>query len=48
MHNLLNPCSLTTVGYQKSLTSQFFPDLDWQLLAEYILPQQQPRQLKSF
>ena len=46
--NQLTLYQLTTVGYQKSLTSQFFPDLDWQLLAEYILPQQQPQAIKKF
>jgi Uma2 family endonuclease len=28
--------------------SQFFPDLDWQLFAQYIRPQEQPQAIKQF
>lgn len=34
---------LRETGYQKSSRSQFFPDLDWQLLAKYMIPQEQPQ-----
>jgi len=34
--------------YQQVDRSQFFPDLDWQLLAEYIRPQEQPQAVKAF
>jgi Uma2 family endonuclease len=39
---------LRETGYQKSSRSQFFPDLDWQLLAKYIIPQEQPQAIKAF
>ena len=39
---------LRETGYQKSSRSQFFPDLDWQLLAKYIIPQEQPQAIKDF
>lgn len=39
---------LRETGYQKSSRSQFFPDLDWQLLAKYMIPQEQPQAIKDF
>jgi len=46
--NQLNLYQLAKTGYQQTHKSQFFPDLDWQLLAEYVLPQQQPQAIKAF
>ena len=34
--------------YRESLTSQFFPDLDWQFFAGYIRPQEQPQAIREF
>lgn len=28
--------------------SQFFPELDWQFLGQYIFPQDQPQAVKAF
>ncbi|MEA5467824.1 Uma2 family endonuclease [Spirulina sp. 06S082] len=35
-------------AYGESLKSQFFPDLDWQLFAEYIRPRSQPQAIQEF
>jgi hypothetical protein len=34
--------------YQKSSRSQFFHDLYWQILAKYLIPQEQPQAIKDF
>ncbi|MBP0019561.1 MAG: Uma2 family endonuclease [Cyanobacteria bacterium SBLK] len=34
--------------YRESTNSQFFPDLDWQLFAQYIRPQAQPQAIQEF
>ncbi|MBE9042309.1 Uma2 family endonuclease [Oscillatoriales cyanobacterium LEGE 11467] len=39
---------LRETEYRESATSQFFPDLDWNLLAQYIRPQEQPQAIKDF
>lgn len=33
---------------RESTTSQFFPNLDWNMLAQYIRPQEQPQAIKDF
>ena len=39
---------LRETEYRESATSQFFPELDWNLLAQYIRPQEQPQAIKDF
>ncbi|MCG8363375.1 MAG: Uma2 family endonuclease [Pseudanabaenales cyanobacterium] len=39
---------LRGITYRESVDSQFFPDLDWTLLAQYIRPQEQPQAIKEF
>ncbi|MCG8363657.1 MAG: Uma2 family endonuclease [Pseudanabaenales cyanobacterium] len=36
------------ITYRESVDSQFFPDLDWTFLAQYIRPQEQPQAIKEF
>lgn len=40
--------SLHESGYQNSIRSQFFPDLDLRLLAQHVRPQDQPQAVKEF
>jgi hypothetical protein len=40
--------SLRQDSYPAVNQSQFFPDLDLPLLAQYILPQEQPQAVKEF
>jgi Uma2 family endonuclease len=35
-------------SYTQIQQSQFFPELDWQLLAKYISPEEQPQAVKAF
>lgn len=39
---------LRGANYQETNESQFFPNLDWQLLAQHIRPQDQPQAIKDF
>ena len=39
---------LRGTSYRESVDSQFFPELDWKLLAQYIRPQAQPQAIKEF
>ena len=39
---------LREIEYRESTTSQFFPELDWDVLAQYIRPQEQPQAIKDF
>lgn len=39
---------LRDASYQETVKSKFFPDLDWQLLAQHIRPQDQPQAVKEF
>jgi Uma2 family endonuclease len=39
---------LGEAGYQAADRSQFFPNLDWQLLGQYVRPQDQPQAIKEF
>lgn len=47
-NNQLTLYNLREASYQASAHSQFFPDLDLQLLARYIRPQEQPQAVKEF
>lgn len=40
--------NLRDTNYQESSSSQFFPDLDFQQLAQFIRPQDQPQAIKDF
>ena len=40
--------NLREANYQETAHSQFFPDLDLELLARYILPQEQPQAVREF
>lgn len=46
--NQLKLYDLREAVYQEISRSQFFPDLDLNLLAQYIRPQQQPQAIKEF
>ena len=39
---------LRKTEYRESTTSQFFPELDWDVLTQYIRPQEQPQAIKDF
>lgn len=39
---------LRQANYQTRQRSQFFPNLDWQLFAQFIRPQEQPQAIKDF
>ena len=47
-NNQLLLYDLRGTTYQESTNSQFFPDLDLKLLAQYVRPQEQPQAVKQF
>jgi len=47
-NNQLKPYNLRAGSYSETDKSEFFPDLDWQLLAQYIRPKEQPQAVKEF
>jgi Uma2 family endonuclease len=47
-NNQLRLYDLRGATYQESTNSQFFPDLDFELLAQYIRPKEQPQAIKAF
>jgi Uma2 family endonuclease len=47
-NNQLTLYDLREANYQEVVRSQFFPDLDLQLLGQYIRPQEQPQAIKEF
>ncbi|MBD6620595.1 Uma2 family endonuclease [Komarekiella sp. 'clone 1'] len=47
-NNQLTLYDLREANYREVVHSQFFPDLDLQLLAQYIRPQEQPQAIKEF
>jgi Uma2 family endonuclease len=47
-NNQLRLYDLREATYQESINSQFFPDLDFKLLAQYIRPKDQPQAIKAF
>ncbi len=47
-NNQLKLYDLRGATYQESVNSQFFPDLDLKLLAQHVLPQEQPQAIKEF
>jgi len=46
--NQLALYDLREANYRKTANSQFFPNLDLQLLAQYVRPQEQPQAIKAF
>ena len=46
--NQLALYDLREANYRKTANSQFFPNLDLQLLAQYVQPQEQPQAIKAF
>ncbi len=47
-NNQLTLYDLREANYQEVVRSQFFPDLNLQLLAQYVRPQEQPQAIKEF
>lgn len=47
-NNQLTLYDLRGQGHRETERSQFFPDLDWTLLAQHIRPQEQPQAIKAF
>lgn len=47
-NNQLTLYDLREANYREVVHSQFFPNLNWQLLAQYVLPQEQPQAIKEF
>ena len=46
--NQLALYDLREANYRKTANSQFFPNLDLKLLAQYVRPQEQPQAIKAF
>ena len=46
--NQLALYDLREANYRKTANSQFFPNLDLKLLAQYVQPQEQPQAIKAF
>ena len=47
-NNQLTLYDLREANYREVVHSQFFPNLNWQLLAQYVRPQEQPQAIKEF